>query len=145
MPIILIAIVIAFFLIRSLVRAARRPALGGPARPAIPTGAQQMPSVYRTKYRTKDGLADYEFSFERQAGGDYLAYIINMPSYRQRDQGLRTTHRLSNGNRYYVCWSTQIWNLQDLQQVVALWSDLTQVYIRTGQTIDDQILNGATP
>lgn len=90
-------------------------------------------------YRTKDGLADYKFSFE-DIGDGYRAYIVDMPSYGSRDQGLHTTHRLrDNRNRYYVCWSKPLYTLDDLKKVVALWSDYTQIYIKTGRTIDQQV------
>lgn len=90
------------------------------------------------KYRTKDGIADYEFSFE-PVGEGYRAYIVNMPSYGTRDTRLSVTHRLVSGNRYYVCWDKPLHTVENLKKVVALWSDLTQAYIRTGRTIDQQM------
>ena len=87
------------------------------------------------KYRTKDGRADYEFSFEQQRGGDWRAYIVSQPSYRGRSTSLDDTHRLHDGSRYYVCWTKQLWNLDDLKKVVALWSDRTQRYIDNGTPI----------
>jgi hypothetical protein len=84
------------------------------------------------KYRTKDGLADYEFSFERQWNGEWRAYIVSQPSYRGRDTSLHATHRLRDGNRNYVCWTKPLWSQQDLKQVVAIWADSTQQYIRDG-------------
>ena len=90
-------------------------------------------------YRTKDGRADYQFSFEQQRDRSWRAYILNMPSYRSRNTGLHTTHRLTDGGRYYVCWDSKLRSLESAQQVAALWADLTQVYIRTGRTIDQQV------
>lgn len=46
------------------------------------------------KYRTKDGRADYEFSFEQQRNGEWRAYIVSQPSYRGRSTSLYDTHRL---------------------------------------------------
>ena len=90
-------------------------------------------------YRTKDGRADFGFSFEQQSDGSFLAFIVTMPSYGSRPTGLHVTHRLTDSSgRYYVCWDRRIKSIDELKGVVALWSDLTHVYIRTGRTIDDQ-------
>ncbi len=92
-----------------------------------------------TYYRTKDGMADYKFSLEYQSGGGYQAFILDMPSYNGRDQDIYTTHRsIDEHGRYYVCWSKPLYTEEELKKVVALWSDLTQTYIRTGRTIDQQ-------
>jgi hypothetical protein len=90
-------------------------------------------------YRTNDGRADYGFSLERQTDGSLRPYITSMPSYGSRDTGLHTTHRLSEGNRYYVCWSRSLHSEQEVKDVVSLWADLTQTYIRTGTSIDEQM------
>lgn len=84
------------------------------------------------KYRTKDGLSDYEFSFEQQRNGEWRAYIVSQPPYRGRDTSLHATHRLTDGSRNYVCWTKQLWTRDDLKQVVALWADSTQRYIKYG-------------
>lgn len=84
------------------------------------------------KYRTKDGRADYEFSFEQQSGGDWRAYIVSQPSYGPRPTDADSTHRLTDNGRKYVCWNRRIWSREDLKKVVALWSDRTQEYIRYG-------------
>ena len=94
-----------------------------------------MSTIY---YRTKDGRTDYGFSFERQADGSWRAYIVSMPSYGLRETSLSVTHRLTDGGRYYVCWNQPLWSETDVRKVAALWADLTQVYIRTGKTIDQQ-------
>ena len=89
-------------------------------------------------YRTKDGRADYTFSLEYQDGG-YRAYIVGMPSYGGRSEDIHITHRsVDKDRRYYVCWSKPLYTLEDLKKVVALWSDLSQTYIQTGRTIDQQ-------
>jgi len=96
-------------------------------------------------YRTKDSMADYKFSFEyfnssqSPLPGGYRAYIISMPSYGSRDSDSQLTHRSFDGQRYFVCWNRELYSEEELKKVVALWSDLTQVYIRTGRTIDQQV------
>jgi hypothetical protein len=90
------------------------------------------------KYRTKDGQADYEFSFEQQPAGDWRAYIVSQPSYGSRVSNADTSHRLTDSatSRKYVCWDTPIRSRDDLKRVVASWSDLTQRYIKYGTPIE---------
>jgi hypothetical protein len=83
-------------------------------------------------YRTRDGKADYGFSFEREAGGVWRAYIVSGPPYGTRCSGLHETHRLKEGSRYYVCWTDALESEDAARQVAALWADATQEYIRTG-------------
>lgn len=92
-------------------------------------------------YRTRDGLSDYGFSFERQPDGCWRVYIVSMPSYGRRDTSSLITHRLwdSSSGRYYVCWSQPLRSEADARKVAALWADLTQEYIKTGRTIDEQL------
>jgi hypothetical protein len=84
-------------------------------------------------YRTKDGLADYGFSFECQRDGTIRAYISSQPSYGSRDSSLHATHRLSDAGRHYICWTDPLWSEEAARQVAALWADSTQEYIKTGR------------
>jgi hypothetical protein len=90
------------------------------------------------KYRTKDGQADYEFSFEPQRDGSWRAYIVSQPSYQSRPTGAIPTHRLTDESdgRKYVCWTDPLRTRRDLEQVVALWSDRTQRYVKYGTPIE---------
>jgi hypothetical protein len=72
------------------------------------------------KYRTKDGRADYEFSFERRWNGEWRAYIVSQPSYDGRDTSLEKTHRYSNWRGKYVCWTTPLYTQDDIRTVAAL-------------------------
>src|SRR5436309_1211471 len=95
-------------------------------------------------YRTKDGRADYQFSFE-QTGSGWRAYIVDMPSYSThgyRATDAHSTHRLSDGSRRYVCWSAPLRTEAEARQVASKWADYTQEYIRTGRTIDEQVRSG---
>lgn len=87
----------------------------------------------RAFYRTKDRRADYEFSFERQTGGDWRAYILDQPSYGSRDEGADATHRYTDNGRHYICWNRAIRSEADVHKVAALWADCTQEYIRSGK------------
>jgi len=88
---------------------------------------------FRSYYRTTDGAADYFFIFEEQPGDMWQAYIEAQPSYRGRPTDAHSTHRLSDGNRRYICWTTPLGSLEEAKQVAALWADKTQEYIRTGK------------
>jgi len=88
---------------------------------------------HRSYYRTSDGSTDYGFTFEEQANGMWRAYINQQPSYRNRSTDAHSTHRLSDGNRKYVCWTGPIRSLAEAKRVAALWADKTQQYIRTGR------------
>jgi hypothetical protein len=85
------------------------------------------------KYRTKDGRADYGFSFEQLSDGSWRAYIENQPSYGGRDDSGHATHRLSDGSRQFVCWTDPVWSLDGIKQIAAKWADATQQYIQTGR------------
>lgn len=88
---------------------------------------------HRCYYRTSDGSADYGFSFEERSDGTWRAYIEQQPSYRGRAEDAHSTHRLSDGSRKYVCWTTPLHSLEEAKQVASLWADETQKYIRTGR------------
>jgi len=96
----------------------------------------QLNGIQPTKrsYRTSDGSADYGFNFEKQSDGTWRAYIENQPSYRGRDTGAHSTHRLTDGARKYVCWTSPLRSLEEAKQVAGLWADKTQQYIRTGNS-----------
>jgi hypothetical protein len=88
---------------------------------------------HRAYYRTSDGSADYLFSFELQSDGTWRAYIERQPSYQGRATDAHSTHRLSAGNRQFICWTHPLRSLEEAKQVAALWADKTQQYIRTGR------------
>jgi len=86
----------------------------------------------RIAYRTTDNTVDYFFSFEEQYGGTWRAYVESQPSYRDRATDAHNTHRLSDGGRLYVCWTSPLRSLAEARKVAALWAEKTQNYIRTG-------------
>ena len=90
-------------------------------------------SKYRKYYRSSDGCADYEFSFEEQSDGTWRAYIEDQPSYHGRSEDAHSTHRLSSWGRKYICWTHPLETVDEAMQVAALWSDKTQDYIRSGR------------
>lgn len=88
--------------------------------------------ISSTRYRTADGGADYEFTFE-YIGDGWRAWIDRQPGYGGRDSGSLATHRLTSNGRQYICWDQRIATLDDCKGVAALWADCTQVYIATGR------------
>ncbi len=83
-------------------------------------------------YRTKDGQADFAFNVERKSDGTWRPYIERQPSYQGRADDSHATHRLSDGNRKYVCWSEPLRSEAAAKSAAALWADATQHYIRNG-------------
>jgi hypothetical protein len=84
-------------------------------------------------YRTADGRADYHFSFEQQSDGTWRVYILSAVDYRGRLSDCYSTHRLNDGNRQYICWTTPISKETDARAIAAAWADKTQRYIRFGE------------
>lgn len=83
-------------------------------------------------YRTEDGQADYQFSFEEQNDGTWRAYIVSQPDYDGRPSNGHATHRFTDGPRHYVCWSKPLRSEKEARAVAAAWADATQKYIRNG-------------
>jgi hypothetical protein len=84
-------------------------------------------------YRTKDGLADYHFSFEQQRDETWRVYILSSIDYRGRSDSCHSTHRLIDGNRCFICWTSPLHTERDARAVAATWADKTQRYIRFGE------------
>src|SRR6266571_3190752 len=74
----------------------------------------------------------YEFSFEQQTDGSIRPYIVRQPSYGSRDINPHTIHRLKDGDRYYVCWTTLLKSMNEAMKVAGEWARYTDRYIRTG-------------
>ncbi|MDF7809435.1 hypothetical protein P4E94_18480 [Pontiellaceae bacterium B12219] len=91
-----------------------------------------MNQIRTAYYRTRDGLYDYQFSFEQQSDRSWLAFILYQPSYNGRSTDNHSTHRLSRGGRYYVCWNRKLNSIAQAKQVAALWAEATQTYIQFG-------------
>lgn len=82
-------------------------------------------------YTTSRGRT-YEFSFERQPDGSTRSYIVRQPSYGSRSTDPHTIHRLPDGNRHYVCFTTKQYTIKDAAAVAEGWAKRTDVYIDTG-------------
>lgn len=96
------------------------------------TTDKAMNTIHTAYYRTRDGLYDYQFSFEEQSDHSWLIFILYQPSYNGRRTDNHSTHRLTRRNRYYVCWTRKLTSLAEAKQVAALWAEATQSYIHYG-------------
>jgi hypothetical protein len=74
----------------------------------------------------------YAFSFEEQSDRNWRVYILRQPGYGGRVEDAHTTHRLTDGNRRYICWSASIPTLEQAKRVAAMWADATEKYICEG-------------
>lgn len=100
---------------------------------------QPAANVVRTEpivYFASDacGLPSSEYRFEYQkVQGSWRAYILKMPPLNGRSGAGSVTHRLTDGNRHFVCWDRPLRTLEDCQNVSRAWADKLQKYIATGE------------
>ena len=108
-----------------------------PSRPVSRVISRQLTETGPMLYYANDtnGLSDKEFIFDyrKMSDGSWRAYIIKMPSLRGRASDLHSTHRLSDGGNYYVCWDTRLFSLKECQTVSRRWADCIVKYIATGE------------
>ena len=121
-------------LLVALIFAMNAPQTESSAAPETPDTQQRRREFRKSRvfYRALDGV-DFEFSFEQAADGSFRIYILSNVEYRGRDSSCHATHRLRDGDRYYVCWSGTIWTEAEARQVAAQWADRTQTYRKTGK------------
>lgn len=85
-------------------------------------------------YATSDGMSthDYQFEFCELSNGTWRVYILRQPDYCGRADDAHSTHRLTDAQGRYICWSTPIRTADEAMSVAAAWADATQRYRRTG-------------
>ncbi len=90
------------------------------------------PIVYYAEdnHHSSDKL--YKFNYKK-VGTSWRAYIVRMPSLRGRDSSAHITHRLRDGDKYYVCWNRPVYSLKDIQTISRVWANNIQEYIATGR------------
>ncbi len=98
-------------------------------------------------YRTKDGSGIYKFRFVK-VGSKFEIDITSQPSYAGRDEGANTAHRLpsSRGGKK-ICISTgkEPKDIGAAKSICMEWAELTQTYIKTGKSIDKQVMANSNP
>lgn len=73
-----------------------------------------------------------------KVNGEWLAYILRMPSLNGRSGDLHLTHRYKKDNTYWICYDPQPRTLDEVQSVSRAWSDRELEYITTGITFEEQ-------
>lgn len=79
----------------------------------------------------------FQFMY-RRVNGEWLAYILRMPSLNGRDGDLHLTHRYKNENTYWICYDPQPRSLEGIQSVSRAWADRELEYISTGVPFEQQ-------
>lgn len=90
------------------------------------------PIVYFANDNHHQGDNEYRFNYKK-VSGSWRAYIIKMPSLKNRDQSGLVTHRLFDNGQPYVCWDSPVNTLKDMQTISKVWADNIQEYIATGK------------
>jgi hypothetical protein len=96
-------------------------------------------------YRTKNGKGYYYFRYV-QVSNYWEVDIEETINYQGRSRDLNTihqigSHRSATGYKICVHSGKEPKSLEAAQSLSKAWAELTQTYIETGKTIDDQIAN----
>ena len=100
---------------------------------------------YYNIYRTKDGKAYFIFRYVLIEYGKYYEIdILSQPNYEGRYSDASVTHRLSSdrldcARKICIYASKAPKTLELAMRLSADWAELTQTYIKTGKTLDEQI------
>ena len=104
----------------------------------ISTGIREFgPVNYYANARHNKKDRWFQFMY-REVNGEWLAYILRMPSLNGRDGDLHLTHRYKNENIYWICYDPQPRSLEGIQSVSRAWADRELEYISTGVPFEEQ-------
>ena len=104
-------------------------------------------TCYNATYRTQDGASYYKYRFVEIGGGKYEIDILEQPSYRGRDNRFEVAHRLPSargGLKICVHEGREPASWEAAKNLAIGWAELTNTYIKTGVTIDEQVIQGLT-
>ncbi|MBP6237606.1 MAG: hypothetical protein KA536_15760 [Saprospiraceae bacterium] len=94
-------------------------------------------------YRTKDGRSIFKFQYAR-VGNYYEIDILSHPHYGSRNASQQIAHWLpslrSGGKKICVSIGKEPRTLDAAKDLSIGWAELTNIYIKTGQTIDEQVM-----
>ena len=95
-------------------------------------------------YKTRDGKAVFSFSYLHEFGY-YTILIHSHPSYNGRDEASTIAHWLSHPSSPIdrkICFTAgkEPKSLEQAKNISMQYAELTWCYIRTGETIDSQII-----
>ena len=107
----------------------------------LTSGTLNSSTVYA--YKTKDGRAIFQFSYP-QVGNYYEIDIHSTPSYGSRSSDSHSAHWLTSSRtgvskKICITRGKEPRTLSEAQQFSTDWAELTWAYIKTGQSIDNQI------
>lgn len=116
-----------------------------PLRTSPVNSGSQLPAVIEefgpVNYyaNARRGQKDLWFQFiHRKVNGEWLTYILRMPSLNGRSGDLHLTHRYKNENTYWICYDPQPRTLEAAQSVTRAWADRELEYIATGLPFEEQ-------
>jgi hypothetical protein len=95
------------------------------------------PVNYYANARHKQKDRWFQFMY-RKVNGEWLTYILRMPSLNGRSGNLHLTHRYKSENTYWICYDPQPRTLEGAQSVSRAWGDRELEYIATGVPFEDQ-------
>lgn len=127
---------------------------GTEIRPGTLHGGQEIRSgtLHSTNYgpalyRTRDGKELYKFRFV-DIGGKFEIDILSQPSYGSRDASSSVSHRLPSargGNKICITAGMEPKTIESARKICMEFSELTHHYIKTGTSIDAQVLENSKP
>lgn len=108
-----------------------------------PQGSKLVAGLEYNIYKTKDGKAYFFFRYVSTRYG-YEIDIMSQPSYRGRYSDAMTVHKLPSSRPdcyHIICVSGYHMpqTEEDAKRLSMDWAELTWNYIKTGETIDQQI------
>lgn len=77
--------------------------------------------------------------YYKKVNGEWLTYILRMPSLNGRSGNLHITHRYHSNGEYWICYDPQPKTLKDAQTISRAWADRELEYIATGTPFENQI------
>ena len=108
----------------------------------LTSGTLHSPRIYQ--YKTKDGRAVFTFSYEYQSGF-YEIVIHDEPSFEMRDSSSHIAHWLPCDDSPIdkkICFEPgkEPKTIEKAKKISMEFAELTWRYIKTGITIDDQLI-----
>lgn len=109
-----------------------------------PLNSRRIAGAQYNIYRTSDGQAYFFFRYVRIPYEGYEIDIMSQPSYRTRSNDASVTHRLSSIRpdcNHIICVRLRYApKTEEAAKKLSMdWAELTWNYIKTGQTIDQQL------
>jgi hypothetical protein len=85
-------------------------------------------------YKTKSGRFVFRWSFERQRNSEVRAYVVEMPTYGERQTTGYLTHLNWDGERRYIDFQPMPQTYEHAVAIAEVWAERTETYIVSGET-----------